>query len=310
MKIIISPSLNPYFNLALEEVLFQKTNEDYILLWRGSNSVVIGKNQNPFQETNIDFLKENKIDLARRISGGGTVFHDEGNINYTMIFNRKNAKFTEFHELMKPIVGFLKEKGVNTYITERNDMRYKDKKISGTAQYTQKNRILHHGTLLFNANRSLLSKSLKCKNIPYESNCVKSVPSKVINLRQVIKENISVEGFILDLKEHLIKDFNGEAYELEESIVEEAILLKNNKYSTWDWIIGYTPAFRILDNFTDGNHVIEYELLIRKGRIKSIKIAVNGKALETEHLIDKKYSEALICEASSNLVNKIIRKLV
>src|SRR6056297_4364175 len=147
MKIIISPSLNPYFNLALEEVLFQKTNEDYILLWRGSNSVVIGKNQNPFQETNIDFLKENKIDLARRISGGGTVFHDEGNINYTMIFNRKNAKFTEFHELMKPIVGFLKEKGVDTYITERNDMRYKDKKISGTAQYTQKNRVLHHGTL-------------------------------------------------------------------------------------------------------------------------------------------------------------------
>jgi len=310
MKIIISPSLDPYFNLALEEVLFQKTDEDYILLWRGSKSVVIGKNQNPFQETNIDFLKKNKIDLARRISGGGTVFHDEGNVNYTMIFNKKNAKFTEFHELMKPIVGFLKEKALDTYITERNDMRYKEKKISGTAQYTQKNRVLHHGTLLFDANRSLLSKSLKPKKISYESNCVKSVPSKVINLKEVIQENISVEEFVLDLKEYLIKDFNGEAYVLDEDVIKKTDALAKNKYSTWKWIIGYTPTFKIIDTFIENNQLYAYELLIRNGKVKDIKITLNEEVLKTEHLIGKKYSKALISDASSDLVNKIIKKIV
>jgi len=310
MKIVLSPSLNPYFNLALEEILFNKMDEDYILLWRGRKSVVIGKNQNPFEETNLDYLEEEDIKLARRISGGGTVFHDEGNVNYTMIFNKSKGKFTEFSELMEPIVKFLKEKGLDTYISERNDMRYKEMKISGTAQYTKKNRILHHGTLLFDANESLLSQSLKPKKISYQSNCVKSVRSKIINLKKVLPEEISVETFILHLKDYFIHYFNGENYELDGETIELTKKLVNDKYNTWEWIIGYTPNFKIKDALFHGDQLYEFDLSINKGRIKDVMITLDQEVLKTDHLIDKKYSKALISDESPEALNEIMKKLV
>jgi len=310
MKIVLSPSLNPYFNLALEEVLFNKTAEDFILLWRGTKSVVIGKNQNPFEETNLDYLEQEDIKLARRISGGGTVFHDEGNINYTMIFNKNKGKFTEFSELMEPIVDFLKEKDIDTYISERNDMRYKEMKISGTAQYTKKNRILHHGTLLFDANESLLSKSLKPKKISYQSNSVKSVRSKIINLKKVISEDISVETFILHLKKYFINYFHGKDYDLDEEVIQLTEQLVKDKYNTWEWIIGYTPTFKIKDSLFEDHQLYEFDLSIRNGKVRDIRITLDQEVLKTDHLINKKYSRALVTNKSSKALNTIMKKLV
>lgn len=310
MKVVLSPSLDPYFNLALEEVLFNKTDSDYILLWRGTKSVVIGRNQNPFEETNLDYLEQEGIVLTRRISGGGAVYHDQGNINYTMILNSKKGKFVEFSELMVPIVDFLKTIGLNTYITERNDMRYKDFKISGTAQYAKKERILHHGTLLFDANQKFLSHSLRPKKIVFESNAIKSVRSKVINLKKVLSKETSVECFILQLKDYFVNHFKGINYKLTKEDRDATVKLVNDKYSTWEWIIGYTPAFKIKDTLTAGQESYVFDLLIKNGKVKEINVKLNGRLLKTNHLIDQKYSKELISKSSSTALNQLIERIV
>lgn len=310
MKVILSPSLDPYFNLALEEVLFNKTDSDYILLWRGRKSVVIGRNQNPFEETNLDYLEREGIVLARRISGGGAVFHDQGNINYTMILNSKKGKFVEFSEFMEPIVDFLKTIGLDTYITERNDMRYEAFKISGTAQYAKKERILHHGTLLFDANQEFLSKSLRPKNIAFESNAIKSVRSKVINLKKVLSKEICVEDFILQLKGYFIDHCKGINYELTKEDRDATAKLVNDKYSTWEWIIGYTPAFKIKDNLNVDQGSCVFNLLIKNGKVKEINVKLNGELIETNHLVNQKYSKELISKKSSNALNQLIERIV
>ena len=302
--------MNIYFNLALEEVLFNKKSDDFLLIWRGEKSVVIGKNQNPFQETNLDYLKSNNVDLARRISGGGAVFHDKGNINYTMIFSKKGGKFTEFSELMLPIVDFLEEKGIKTDIGVRNEMKVMGKKISGTAQYMKKNRILHHGTLLYDVNELLLDKVLKPKSIQIQSNSVKSVRSDVINLINIIPEKLSVTDFVFDLKTYLMKYYNGEKYILNSDDIDETKKLINNKYHTWEWIIGYTPDFRIKESLIIDSNEYYIDILIKNGIVDYIKINLDENILETKYLIGEKYSENLINNLSSTEVNKIMSKLV
>uniref|UniRef100_UPI00315871A1 lipoate--protein ligase family protein n=1 Tax=Caloramator sp. Dgby_cultured_2 TaxID=3029174 RepID=UPI00315871A1 len=148
MFYIYNKSLNPYFNLALEEYFLTKSKDEFFIIWRNDNCIVVGKNQNTLSEINIDFVKKNDISVVRRLTGGGAVFHDKGNINFTFIKNINDVNIS-FQEFLEPIVEFLKSLGVEAKISGRNDIVVDEKKISGNAQTIKNGRILHHGTLLF-----------------------------------------------------------------------------------------------------------------------------------------------------------------
>jgi len=178
---------DPYFNLAVEEYLLRNFGEDCFMLWRNKASIIVGKHQNALAEINYDYVKENNIDVIRRLSGGGTVFHDLGNLNFTFIQNvNKNENIVDFKRYIEPIVKVLQQQGVNAKHEGRNDIMIGGRKVSGNAEHVFKKRVLHHGTLLFSSEISNLSKALKVNPLLYQDKGVKSVKSRVANINQFL----------------------------------------------------------------------------------------------------------------------------
>lgn len=152
MIYLLNTSTQPYFNLALEEYILKQFQEECFMLWQNSPCIVAGKNQNTLSEINLDFIKEHNLPVVRRLSGGGTVFHDLGNLNFTFIVNDQGNSFINFKKFTLPIVEVLQKLSVNAVLSGRNDLTIEGKKFSGNAQYKSKHRLLHHGTLLFSSN--------------------------------------------------------------------------------------------------------------------------------------------------------------
>ena len=150
MLLINNTNINPYFNLAMEEYFLKNAKEDIFLLWQNENAIIVGKNQNTLSEINYDYVKNNNIKVVRRQSGGGAVFHDLGNINFTFISYNDNS-FSDFKKFTMPIVAALKELNINAEFSGRNDLLIDNQKFSGNAQYNYKNNVMHHGTLLFSS---------------------------------------------------------------------------------------------------------------------------------------------------------------
>ena len=191
MLCIYNKNTNPYFNLACEEYILKEFNEECFMLWRNSPCIVVGKNQNTLSEINKDYVDKNNITIVRRLSGGGAVFHDLGNINFTFISNQKET-FNDFKRFTVPIIDALKQLNVNAEFSGRNDLTIDGKKFSGNAQYCYKNRVLHHGTLLFSANVKDISQSLNVKEKKFEGKAVKSVKSRVTNISSHLKSPMKV----------------------------------------------------------------------------------------------------------------------
>ncbi len=194
MKFLILDSTNPYYNLAVEQYMFEKTNDTVFILWQNEPTVVIGKNQNVNAELDFDFVRENDIHIARRITGGGAVYHDLGNLNYSFISSTGKEEI-DFAYFTKPIIEVLISLGVKAELTGRNDIEVNGKKISGNAQYTKNGRTLHHGTLLFDTDLSVLSKALHVDEEKIKSKAIKSTRARVTNLKSIIPIN-TMEGFI------------------------------------------------------------------------------------------------------------------
>jgi lipoate-protein ligase A len=194
MLLIYNDKTNPYFNLAMEEYLLKNFNEDLFILWRNESSVIVGKNQNTLSEINLEYIKENNIPVVRRQSGGGAVFHDLGNINFTFIANDNNS-FSDFKRFTQPIIDLLKTLDINAEFSGRNDLLIDGKKFSGNAQYNYKNKVMHHGTLLFSSQIGDLSNALKVKPIKFEGKGIKSVKSRVTNISEHLKYDIDILEF-------------------------------------------------------------------------------------------------------------------
>ncbi len=242
MIFIYNKSLDPYYNLAAEEYLIKNSDEEIFMLWQNDNTIVIGKNQNTLSEINYDYVRDNDIKVVRRMSGGGAVFHDIGNINFTFILN-SDSDFSNYEKFTRPIIQFLKTIGVRATLSGRNDLLIGDKKISGNAQYMYKNRIMHHGTLLYSSKSDKLAASLKVSEEKIKSKGIKSVKSRVTNISDHIKNPPCVKDFI-----HGLADFmkeNGDiTNEFDLSEYNKGIeALKDEKYSTWDWNFGYSPKY-------------------------------------------------------------------
>ena len=271
MLLINNTNTNAYFNLAMEEYFLKNTNEDIFLLWQNENSIIVGKNQNTLSEINYDYVKENNIKVVRRLSGGGAVFHDLGNINFTFISCNDNS-FSDFKKFTMPIVEALKELNVHAEFSGRNDLLIDGQKFSGTAQYNYKNKVMHHGTLLFSSEINDLSNALKVKPSKFQGKSVKSVKSRVTNISSHLDKKMTV----LEFKDYLMdfinkRDENSHFYELNDKDVESINKLVEEKYSTWEWNFGYSPKYSLNNELKYPGGNVEFSLDVHDGLIKDIK---------------------------------------
>jgi lipoate-protein ligase A len=237
-------SVNPHFNLAMEEYILKNRMDDVFLLWQNDNTIVIGRNQNTLQEINLDYVKEQNITVARRMSGGGAVYHDLGNLNFSFAVQNNEKQYFDFAKFAAPVIALLNELGVKAELSGRNDILVDGKKISGNAQYAYHDRILHHGTLLFSSNLSKIGSALRVSEQKIESKGIKSVKSRVANISDFLPEKISVGEF----RERFLSFMRVQYPEMEEHQFtkeerQEIEKLCREKYSTWEWNFGYSPQY-------------------------------------------------------------------
>lgn len=287
MKLLKNASTNPYYNLALEEyVLKNYLQGDYLLLWQNDNTVVVGKHQNTIAEINEQFIREQGINVVRRTTGGGAVYHDMGNINFSFVTELENAEKLTMQRFTKPIVDVLKKLGLNAETSGRNDITVDGKKVSGNAQTIYKNRILHHGTLLFDSHLSVVSSALNVKADKIQSKGIQSVRSRVCNINDYLSPKMTVEGFFQHLVDSLY-DGGGELL-LTENDLKKIGELEKNKYNTWEWNFGNSPEFNLKNyrKFSGGG--MEVVLMVQNGVIRSGKIYGDFMALcPAEEVIEK-----------------------
>ena len=249
-------STDPFFNLALEEILLKKRKEEFLILAINYPSVVIGKHQVSHMEANTQFVTENNIPVIRRISGGGTVFHDLGNLNFSFIMQSEAGKQIDFRKYTLPVISFLATLGVDAKFEGKNDLKVDGLKISGNAEHVHHNRVLHHGTLLFEASLDNLRNSLRKDRRNYTSRAVESNPSPVINLKGIVNDVKDITQFRSKMMTWFLDNTpDAEIYTPGREEVAEAELLAGSKYRTWEWNFAYGPEYHFNNRFElNGKH--------------------------------------------------------
>jgi lipoate-protein ligase A len=243
---------DPYYNLALEQFIFDKFDRrhSYFMLWQNHNSIIVGKHQNTRAEINASYVNKNNITVARRLSGGGAVYHDLGNLNFTFITdainsNSINGNAINFQAFCGPVQQALISLGVPVEISGRNDMTVEGKKFSGNAQYLKGGRVMHHGTILYDSDLDVLSRALNVSQDKIETKGIKSVYSRVTNIRPYMTSDMPIAGFWAALKECMSAAFKLRDYAL--SAEEDAAVknLRESVYSQWAWNYGASPPCNI-----------------------------------------------------------------
>ncbi|HSV88378.1 MAG TPA: lipoate--protein ligase [Bacteroidales bacterium] len=273
MLCIKHPNTDARFNLAAEEYVLKNFGDDIFMLWQNHNTIVVGKHQNTLAEINYDYVKELDIRVVRRLSGGGAVYHDLGNLNFTFITNGQEGRLVDFKKFTLPILEVLKNLGIDARFEGRNDLTINGLKFSGNAEHVYKNRVLHHGTLLFSSELGSLSMALKVNPLKYHDKAVKSVRSRVTNIRDHLSDDLTVEEFRDLIMEHIFNVFpNARKYDFSPADIEYIQLLVNEKYDTWQWNYGYSPKYAFHKMIKTPGGYIEYHLNVEEGTIKDIKI--------------------------------------
>jgi lipoate---protein ligase len=273
VKYLFSSNKDPFFNLALEEYLFQHYSEDFFLMYVNKASVICGKHQIPCKETDVILAYENNIDVCRRFSGGGTVYHDPGNLNFCYIMNQKTSGINiDFKRFIEPVVSFLKQLKIPVYINERNNILIDGKKISGNAEHISKSRILHHGTLLFDTDLSMLEKLTHRDKSNFEDRSVKSVSSEITNIKNYLDGTILFSDFSMNLFSYLTHVPEYELFTVEQGNLSEIEEIRQTKYCNPEWIFGYSPAYVLKKNVSIENDRFSFILKVENGRINDINI--------------------------------------
>ncbi len=275
-----------FFCLAAEEYLLKNFSEDIFMLWQSNDTVVVGKHQNALAEVNYPFVHRHNIRIARRISGGGTVFHDSGNVNFAIIKNIKSPAEISFSLFTQPVVKTLVKLGVDASLSGRSDLIVDGKKISGNAQHIFKNRVLHHGTLLFDSNLETLGDSLRIVPDKYFGKAVQSVRSMVANIQPLLGNNLNIAGFSDFLLNDRLKNNAGRIYELTAEDHQAIQKLVDEKFSQWEWNFGYSPRYRFENRFHSGGKVLEIALHVERGIIR--EAVLSGDYLSENRLFTLK----------------------
>ncbi len=231
---------DPAFNLALEEYVFEKMPRDreYFLTWRNDNAIIIGRHQNTAAEINEEFVKEKNIKVVRRLSGGGAVYHDLGNLNFTFIVDAQPGQKVDLRKFCQPIADTLCALGAKAEVDGRNDILIDGMKVSGNAQYVRQGRVMHHGTILFDSDMSVLGQALRPDPTKAQAKGVKSVRSRVTNVRLCLAKDMTLEEFRATLAGSLMAgDF--EKYELTDEDIAAIEEIRKQRYATWEWNYGF-----------------------------------------------------------------------
>ena len=261
---------DPAFNLALEEYVFESLSKDYsyFILWQNAPTVVIGRHQNTFSEVNEAYIRENNIQVVRRLSGGGAVYHDLGNLNFTFIQDAA-GKEPDLALFCQPVASAIRRLGANAEVNGRNDILVDGKKFSGNAQYVKNGRVMHHGTLLFDSQLEVAGKALNPDPEKIKAKGVASVRSRITNLRPLLPDGITMDVFRDALRTALFENEPMEVYTLTEQDLDAITALKERRYDTWDWNWGASPACDMtLSGRIEGCGKLTFQFRIKKGMIE------------------------------------------
>lgn len=276
MLLIYNDRIDPYFNLASEQHLLDSYAEPIIMLWRNDNAVIVGKNQNTIEEIDPDYVQEHGIKVVRRLTGGGAVFHDLGNINYTIIQPYDQASFCDYEFFTRPICGFLRSLGIDASLSGRNDLLIGGSKFSGNAQTLYKGKHMHHGTLMFQADIDHMSRALNPHPLKLQSKGIKSVSSRVTNISAHLNSSMTAAEFLAALYAYL-KNSRDDITEhtLSEQDIRAIQKLANEKYSTWEWNYGKSPEYTLRGNRLFSFGMVDARLSVENGVISNAVIFGN-----------------------------------
>lgn len=309
MYFIESDSTDAAHNLALEQHVFDTFDRrhDYFLLWQSDNTIVVGKHQNALAEINSAYVKRRGIAVVRRLSGGGAVYHDLGNFNFSFIMNGRDLASMDLNAFCRPLLDTLAQLGVHAELNHRHDMLLGGRKISGTAQYCRQGRILHHGTLLYDSDLNTLEKALMPSgSAGMESKAVKSVRSPVANIRENLRRDMTRGDFLDALRALLVRNFALTAYEVPASDHAAIEQLRSKQYATWDWTYGASPDFTFRrERSATPWGTFSLRADVKKGYISSVHLSASGLTLPPET-----YSRVLVgCRFAEDAIRQALATL-
>ncbi len=268
MLYISRSETDPYFNIAAEEYVLKEFSEDVFMLWQNTPSIIVGKHQNTLAEINYQYVQEHKIPVIRRITGGGTVYHDLGNLNFSFIKSGKRNQLVNFKAFTDPIIAALKTMSIDAKFEGKNDLRIDGRKISGNAEHVFKNRVLHHGTLLFSSEIGKLNESiLTTKN--FEDKAVKSNRSVVANISEFLKYPMTLEEFRNQIRFQIMQhDPEARLYSFTDEDKQKITELVQSKYSRWSWNYAYSPKYTLTKTISFNKQKLKVQLMVKEGIIK------------------------------------------
>ncbi|MCM3178690.1 lipoate--protein ligase [Cytobacillus horneckiae] len=266
---------DPRINLAIEEYALKHLdiNESYLLFYINEPSIIIGKNQNTIEEINTEYVEANSLHVVRRLSGGGAVYHDLGNLNFSFITKDDGESFHNFLKFTEPVIKALKKMGVNAELSGRNDLTVDGRKISGNAQFSTRGRMFSHGTLMLDSEIENVVSALKVKKDKIESKGIKSIRSRVANISEFLNEKITIEQFREILLKNIFEDSKDiPEYKLTEEDWKEIDKISKERYQNWDWNYGKSPKFDYEHSHRFPVGSIDIRINVNKGEIKECKI--------------------------------------
>ncbi len=320
MIYIQSPSTDPHFNLALEQYVFDEMdkNQSYVMLWQNDKAIIIGKHQNTIQEINTKYVKEHQISVVRRLSGGGAVYHDLGNLNFTFIVSENGLEQFDFGTFCQPVVQALQSLGVAATLHGRNDMTIAGKKFSGNAQYAKHGRVMHHGTILFDSDLTVMQKALQVSEDKITSKGVCSVKSRVTNVKPYLKTDISLIDFKKIFLGKLQEQQKIKTHTFTQQQLQEIETIQKQRYDTWEWNYGASPQYDIVKhrriencgtfdvhmNVKDG-HITAFDIFgdyFGNGNKADLQKILQGVALE-EKTLQQALQNITLTEYFHNMTN-------
>ena len=275
MYYIIDKNTDPWWNLAAEEYLFKNMDKPIFRLWQNENAIIIGHHQNAFAEINTDYVRQKGIKVVRRLTGGGAVFHDLGNVNFTFIDNVSvnEDSASMFARFTLPVINALRELGVNAYLEGRNDLLIDGRKFSGNAVARFKNRLLQHGTLLFSASMADLSNALASRPEKFTGKSVQSNRSRVTNISEHLEKPLTIDQFIEHMHNFVAGEGSGYVqYTYSDEDIKAISNLRETKYSLDSWNYGKSPAYSYSKVLKFPAGLLEIYLQVNGGIIEEIKI--------------------------------------
>ncbi|MBD8016408.1 MULTISPECIES: lipoate--protein ligase [Planococcus] len=301
---------DPRINLAIEEYLLKTMDvekDPFLLFYINEPSIIIGKNQNTAEEINTDYVDSNGIHVVRRLSGGGAVYHDLGNLNYSFITVDDGNSFRNFRKFTEPVVKALQSLGVNAELSGRNDLMAEGRKVSGNAQFSTRGRMFSHGTLMFDTEVDAVVSALKVSKEKIESKGIKSIRSRVANISEFLKEPMTVTEFRNAILHSIFEgEENVRYYELTDEDWKKIHELSKERYGNWDWNYGKSPKFNIKHSHRFPVGGIDVRLQVENGIVQDAHIYGDffgvGDVSEIEQAITRsKYERASLDKAIAGI---------